>query len=179
MIEASGLSSTSPVRIHVDHSTIQFSAGGVTYNLNVPDADVVFSPTATVATTTFDTTRNIWVTTVPSSLGGGKFLSGLAFRVPVALPKQIDPVTWQAQVRSDTPGVTANWKWAAAVYSSFGTDYTTLGVKPVDDGHASAYQNGDHAGTPENFKTLVIKGATSDGNSPTGSYSAKVAARCP
>jgi hypothetical protein len=34
-----------------------------------------------------------------------------------------------------------------------------LGVKPVDDNKASIYQNSDHAGTPENFKTFATGGA--------------------
>ena len=35
-------------------------------------------------------------------------------------------------VPMDAPGVTVSWKWAAAVYTSFSTDYNALGVKPVD-----------------------------------------------
>jgi len=38
---------------------------------------------------------------------------------------------------------------------------------------ASIYKNSDHAGTPENFKTFVVGGATGGGGSNfTGSYSA-------
>jgi len=45
-------------------------------------------------------------------------------------------------------------------------------VKPVDDNRASAYQNSDHAGTPENFTPYVVGGATGGGGSNfTGSYS--------
>ena len=35
------------------------------------------------------------------------------------------------------PGLNVQWKWAAAVYTSFSTDYNLLGVKPVDDNKAS------------------------------------------
>ena len=38
------------------------------------------------------------------------------------------------------------------MYDKFSTNYSSLGVKPVDDNKASQYQNSDHAGTPENFK---------------------------
>src|SRR5207245_1148813 len=75
----------------------------------------------------------------------------------------INPVTWQGQFSSDTPGVRIMWKWAAAVYTSFSTDYNTLGVKPVDDNAASVYQNADHAGTPEHFKEFVTGGARGGG----------------
>jgi hypothetical protein len=48
-----------------------------------------------------------------------------------------------------------------------------LGVKPVDDPHASPYANSDHAGTPEAFRQWVTGGATGGGGSNfTGSYSA-------
>jgi hypothetical protein len=66
------------------------------------------------------------------------------------------------------------WQWAASVYDNpnFGTDYNALGVKPVDDNHASAYLNSDHAGTPEYFKSDVTGGARGGGGSNfTGSYS--------
>ena len=73
---------------------------------------------------------------------------------------------------SDTPGVSVQWKWAAAVYTNFSADYNALGVKPVDDNRASQYRNSDHAGTPENFKAYVIGGARGGGGSNyTGSLS--------
>jgi hypothetical protein len=59
-----------------------------------------------------------------------------------------------------------------AVYTSFSTDYTKLGVKPVDDNQASSYKNSDYAGTPESFTAYVTGGATGGGGSNyTGSYS--------
>jgi hypothetical protein len=81
-------------------------------------------------------------------------------------------VTWSGTFVSDTAGVQVKWKWAAAAYSNFSNNYNLLGVKPVDDNHASQYQNSDHAGTPENFKAYVIGGARGGGGSNyTGSYS--------
>jgi hypothetical protein len=66
-----------------------------------------------------------------------------------------------------------NWQWAASVYTSFSSDYNDLGVKPVDDNKASEWQNSDHAGTPENYKSFVVGGATGGGGANyTGSYSA-------
>src|SRR5205823_2588683 len=69
------------------------------------------------------------------------------------------------------------WKWAAAVYSQLSSNWNTLGVKPVDDNSASAYQNSDHAGTPENYKAYVTGGATGGGGSNwTGGYSGTASA---
>jgi hypothetical protein len=105
-------------------------------------------------------------------LAGNTFLSGLGYTVPSNIPGGLKNLTWSGTVYTDSPGVTFQWKWAAAVYNSFGSDYDLLGVKPVDDNHASTYHNSDHAGTPENFKSFVIGGATGGGGSNyTGGYS--------
>ena len=128
----------------------------------MPDATVTFDPTATSATTTFS--GGMWVTRAPSSgLAGNTFLSGLSYQVPANLPGGITNVTWSGTVTIDTPGVSLNWQWAAAVYRTFSSNYNVLGVKPVDDGTASQYQNSDHAGTPESFKAFVTGGATGGG----------------
>jgi len=164
----------SPVKVFLTNSTIQFVAGSTPYNLRVPNATITFSPSVTSATTTFDSGTNTWLTTVPSSgLAGNTFLDALAFLVPGGgLPGGIKGVTWQGSFACDTPGISVNWKWAAAVYTSFGTDYNADGIKPVDDNKASVYKNSDHAGTPENFKSFVIGGATGGGGSNfTGGYS--------
>jgi hypothetical protein len=169
VMKVSGLGS-GPTTINIDNATIQFSAGGTNYNLSVPPAAVTFSRTATSATTSFDGTR--WVTVVPSGIGGNTFLAGLSFPVPVNLPGGITPVTWSGSFTTDTPGVSVNWQWAAAVYKCFSTSYASLGVKPVDSNSASIYKNSDHAGTPENFPSCLIGGARGGGGSNfTGSYS--------
>ncbi len=173
----SGVGST-PVTINFTNQTIQFTADSVTYTLNVPDGQVTFDPAATLATTVFNTATNTWETVTPTGLGGNTFLSGLAFQVPVDFPGGINPVTWSGQFTSSA-GVSINWQWAAAVYTTFSTDNNALGVKPVDDNMASVYQNADHAGTPENFKAFVTGGARGGGGSNfTGSLSATQSVTC-
>jgi len=155
--------------------SIEFSVDGTVYVMSVPSALVTFSPFVTVATTAF--TNGQWVTTVPlSGLAGNVFLDGFALQAPQpnGFPGGIQPVTWQGMFVSATPGITVQWQWAAAVYgnSLFGANYNLLGVKPVDDNHASIYQNSDHAGTPESFESYVVGGARGGGGSNfTGSYS--------
>src|SRR6185312_8647871 len=147
----------SPVRIFLRSATIQFTAAGNSYSVSVPDALITFSSNTTSASTVFDPNKNEWITTVPST----------------GLPGSISSVTWSGTFYSDTSGVSINWQWAAAVYTSFGSDYRTLGVKPVDDDSASQYHNSDHAGTPENYKSFVTAGATGGGGTNfTGSYGA-------
>jgi hypothetical protein len=174
VLKVSGLGS-SPVTLHFTSQVVTFAANGTTYSLAAPDSVLTFSPTATAATTTFDSSSNSWVTTLPSSFGGNAFLGGLAFPVTTALPGGINPVTWQGRFWSDSPGVSVNWQWAAAVYTSFSTNYAALDVKPVDDPQLSVYKNSDHAGTPEAFRSAVIGGSRGGGGSNfTGSYSATV-----
>jgi len=177
--KVSGLSA-SPVTVFVTHATITFTANGKTYLLTVPDSEITFSTSTTLATTSFEVlSKEIgsplgWDTDLPfSGLAGNDFLAAVTFKVPASgLPGGIKNVIWQATFSSNTSGLTVNWQWGAAVYTNFGTDYNSLGVKPVDDNKASQYKNSDHAGTSENFKSFVIGGATGGGGSNfTGSYS--------
>ena len=160
-----------PTTIGFDGATIQFRANGAKYDLKVPNTRITFSPTATPATTTFDTATQTWITIVPLNLDGNVFLSGLAFPVSTDLPNFIRLVSWKGSFTTDTPGVTIQWKWAAAVYTNFSSDPNELGVKPVDDSRASQYPNADNAGTPENFAGYVTGGALGRGfTNYTGSY---------
>jgi len=164
-----------PVTIFVRNSMITFTANATNYNIPVPDADIVFNPAATTATTTF---TGGWQTSAPSKgLAGNTLLDAVQFLVPSGgLPGGIKNVTWTASFSTDTAGVSLQWQWGSAVYSAFDTSYNALGVKPVDDNKASVYQNSDHAGTPENFKSSLTGGAMGGGGSNfTGSYSGTVA----
>jgi hypothetical protein len=171
VLKPSGLGA-GKVTIKFINQQITFTSNGVPYTLNVPDAVIVFDPAATTASTSFFGGQ--WHTTVPTGLSGNTFLSGFSFPVPVNMPGGTNPVTWCGKFQSDTPGVTVNWQWAAAVYNStFGSDLSVLGVKPVDDNKASIYKNSDHAGVPENKKGAgPLGGARGGGGSNwTGSYS--------
>jgi hypothetical protein len=164
---------SSPVTLNITNQKITFTANGTPYNLSVPDTVLTLTPGATSAATVFNSGSGAWNTNVPAQFSGNVFLGGLTFRATAGLPGGVNPVSWQASFSSDTAGIKVNWQWAAAVYSQFSSDPGTLGVKPVDDNHLSAYQNSDHAGTPENFKAFVLGGARGGGGSNfTGSYSA-------
>ena len=181
VLKASGLGGT-PVTIFVRKSTITFSANGTNYTVPAPDANITFSPSATAATITFSQTKNQWQLTVPSTgLAGNVLLNAAEYLVPQGgLPGGIKNVTWQANFSTDTAGISMQWQWAAAVFSSFSTNYSAIGVKPVDDNKASQYQNSDHAGTPESYEAYVVGGATGGGGSNyTGSYSGTVSLALP
>jgi hypothetical protein len=153
-----------PVTIQFTNQTITFTAGGTNYNVTVPNSVVTFTPGTTAASTSYSAATNTWTTALPGNLAGNEFLGGVALALPSGLPGGITNVSWQGLMQSDTLNFQVQWHWGAAVYTQFATDYTTLGVKPCDDPHASVYQNGDHAGTPEAFKADLTAGATGDGN---------------
>ncbi len=171
--KVSGGDRSNPIHMMVTNAKIQFTAGGVDYDLPVPDAIITISPSATQASTAFNTDRNRLETTVPASYTGNIFLAGLSYQVPAGgLPGGITPVTWSGDFSTDTPGVKVDWKWAAAVYTQFDSNLDALGIKPIDGDKLNPYQNSDHAGTPENFKSSVTGGARGGGGSNwTGSYS--------
>jgi hypothetical protein len=183
VLSPTGLSTTNPTSIFVTDASIQFTANGTNYNVDVPDSTIIYSPTATLATTTFDPGTNTWTTVIPLSVAGkNAFMQGVAFPVPAGgLPGGIKGVTWTGQFSTNLPGVNVQWQWAAAVYTQFSTNHAALGVKPTDDNQASQYKNSDHAGTPENFKPFVTGGATGGGGSNfTGSYTSTASvAPCP
>ncbi len=161
-----------PVTITVTEATIQFTADGTPYTLHVPSAVMTFDPQADLATTAYNYVTDTWESNYPFALSGNRFMSGAALNVPVDFPGGIKDVTWSGDFYSTAPGVEVEWKWAAAVYTEFSTDYNGLGVKVTDDTHGDIYANSHHAGTPENFRSFVVGGARGGGGSNwTGSLS--------
>jgi hypothetical protein len=115
---------------------------------------------------------------VPVAFGDDIFLSGAGFLVPASGIPNIsgNNASWTGQFYSDQPGVSVQWKWAVAAYTTNMTALNTLGVKSI---HSiildCAYLNGDQAGTPENKKSFLTSGGSGGGGSNyTGSYSGTV-----
>lgn len=176
-VTAKGIPSTGAT-IFFQNSTIHYG----TTTLVVPNAQITFSPSTTCATTTFNTATNTWITTVPISGSDEILLSGLPYKLTDSLAGGTNPVTWTGTFTSKTAGITVNWKWGAAVYTTFSSDYNLLNIKPTH-GASCSYNNSDHAGTPEGtdptsgqlFKSFVTGGARGGGGSNfTGSWSGTV-----
>jgi len=178
---------SSPVNVWVGGQTISFVADGTQYSVNVPNTTLTVTPGSSSATATYDSGTNAWSIAVPTksggllggllggSTGGNAFLDGAVFQASNGLPGGIQNVTWQATFTTDTPGVSVNWQWSAAVYSTFSSNPSALGVKAMDgSGLLGLLGNTDKAGTPENYKSYVTGGAMGNGGSnTTGSYSSK------
>jgi hypothetical protein len=168
-----GLPSSGSTKVYVTNASISFpstlgqctapgtfNATSLQCTLPVPNAVLTFSPTATTASTTWDATNSRWTTLVPTNGGttvqSHTFIDGLAYLVPSSgFPSGIRNATWSAAFSTSTPGISFSWQWGAAIYSSFSNSYPSLGVNPVD--------NADPAGTPENYKSTLVFGATGPG----------------
>jgi hypothetical protein len=164
--------------VYFTDQTITFKAGGVTYTLHPPDSEVIYSTSATKATTLYS---GGFITTVPAGFGDNVFLSGLSFKVPVSFSGGINPVTWSGKI-SGSVAQSLHWQWGAAVYTHFTTNYNSLGIKPTHSTTLDSYHNGDQAGTPENFKAYTTGGARGGGAAnATGSYTGtgSVSTTCP
>jgi hypothetical protein len=186
--KVNGLPNNQKVLLHISDQSITIPKTGsmpAAITIPVPDAYITFDPSATIATTTFDTVNNVWRETFPpSGLAGNIFYGGMAFKVPAAgLPGGIQNVDWTGTFTTDTAGVNLNWQWSAANYSNFTSDYDSIAPKPTDDNQKSIYQNSDHAGTPEGtdpvsgklWKTFVVGGASGGGGGNyTGSGSSTI-----
>src|SRR5947199_402617 len=96
-----------------------------------PSLETLEDRTVPSTVSSFVPTDNDWDVSVPSAGTGNVFMGGVALPVPNGLPGGIKNVTWTAGFWSDTAGITVNWSWAGAAYTSFSTDCNALGVKPV------------------------------------------------
>jgi hypothetical protein len=164
--KVSGVASE-PVTLRVVNQTIEFTSNGIPYSLSVPDTTITLTPGATSAGATYG--PGGWAVSTPGSVSGNVFLSGLGWRVPDGglAGGSVKSITWQGDFTTTAPGVSVNWKWAAAVYKTFSDDPAQLGVKAVDANNLDVYRNSDHAGTPENFKAAVTGGARGGGGRTT------------
>ena len=155
---------------------------------DVPNANITFQ-SGSCASTSYDPVTETWNTTVPLAGSDEIFLSGLA--VPIVSLKGDAKASWEGTFQTNTPGLCVNWKWGAAVYSSFTVinddpytiDYNAATIKAAHNG-ACGINNSDHAGTPQNagIRASLQKGARGDGGTNfTGSLSGgvKVCPVCP
>ena len=164
VVTASGVSS-SGATVNMTNGSITFTSNGTSYTVTVPTFTLIFSTTETDSTVSYSSVTNSWTETVPSTFTGSALLVAVSFPVTSALASAINPVTWTASFTTSQPsGLSLQWAWRAGVYPTFNTDYTQLDVKPVD-ASTILYANSDKPGTPESYKTNVVKGGTGNGGS--------------
>lgn len=161
---------SSGVTARFENAQVTLDLGASTLVVPVPSSTIIASPLVTTPQTVFMDGR--WRTIVPAGYSGNIFLSGVALEVPPGgFPGGISPVTWSGDFSGSNGNLSFQWKWAAAVYTMFPSDYNALGVLPID--------GGGHAGTPVNFGFAVTGGARGGGGSNfTGSYSGTQSNAC-
>ena len=156
------------VTMNITNTVITFTANSQQYILNVPDARIRFDALALTASTQF--VNGKWETVVPRSFTSYIFMTGLSYQVPVNFPGSISNVRWTTNVSIDRTNTSINWRWSAAVYTTFAA-HSGINVKPVSGNTLNPYPNSDRAGTPENFKANLVSGARGTGGTNyTGSY---------
>ena len=163
---------------------IYISGGKITFGsttLTVPDAVISFSTSVNCATTTFDTTNNRWLTTLPLSAAYNAqeiFAAGLAYQLPSNF-QGFSSFTWSADISSTASGIIASWEVGASnwLVSQNGVDFPALSEQPFVPNYNgmevnAAYGNcqlcsgnsQDQAGAPEfQGRSSVFVGAFGSG----------------
>ena len=177
VLQFTGPAPTSNLTISFSGQKLTFTEpGGITFTKGVPKGEVVFSTTATTASTVWDSAIPAWVTTVPLNEYGNVFLSGYSYYVTSAGLPGGTQVNWSGRFTSPECFFQLNWKWTAQVYTQFaGTqtspNYSGIVVQPTDNQWNNGWsqqasnnynhgnQNQGFAGTPENFQQYLTQGA--------------------
>lgn len=176
VLHLTGPSPTSDLTVIFTGQTLTFTPpGGTPFVKHVPKGEVLFSTTATSATTVWNVTDSEWVTTVPVNYHGDVFLSGYSYYVGAGGLPGNTQVNWSGRFVSPDCLFQLSWKWTAAVYTQFaGTqsapDYSGVVVQPTDGnnyyyaahdsyGHQYGNDNNGLAGTPLNFQKYLTQGA--------------------
>ncbi len=178
----------SDFQLTVTGGTITF--GSLT--LNVPDALINFSSSASCAQTTFNTGTNTWQTTIPLSAASKAdeiFIAGLAYELPASFAQNVTNVIWSANISSSAPGIQATWQYGVSNWltsnkgsmfpvlssSPFMPDYNGMAVNPAHNAPwCGGNSGGDHAGAPEfagRQNVLTGGGSGGGGSNWTGSWS--------
>ena len=142
-------------------------ADGSKHSYAVADCDVTFSKSCTTASTTWDSGRNCWVTTVPAGSNlGNVFMSGAAINVASGCNMQGASVTMSVAACTGSAGATTpTWQISASAYDNMNTcngdasaNYSLIGVKSCDNQSSNSYGgcSTDKAGTAGNCENNYV-----------------------
>jgi len=159
------------LRVEMKDSKILFGDGLHNYKITGPDMTLTLTGSDRVRLR-FNPVSKFsaggWDMKAPVNTGGNDFLDDMVWRVPHALPGNIQNVTWSAKFYSRSDVQQMHWQWGGAVYTRLTNNYSRLAVKPLDDQKYPPFNN-DPAGTPERYKGWLTQGATGGGgNNYTG-----------
>ncbi len=131
---------------------VNICSGGKTYTEQAPNCQVVFSNSCSQASTTYNSSTNCWVTTLPAGQNcGNVFLSGLPVQVPSGCDFSNASVTWSIGSSTNNCGTSnLNWQCSASSYNNFDqngngcSNYNNIGVQSCDtsgNGYGSGWDS--------------------------------------
>ena len=106
------------------------------------NAVITFSSSCTQASTTYDSSTNCWVTTLPANCNPGSvFLSGLPYTVPSGSNLNNCNITWSIGSATNNCGASnLSWDFSCSSFNSFDqngcnglTSYNQIGVQSCDN----------------------------------------------
>jgi hypothetical protein len=163
--------------LFITNASVSFPFNGTPTTVALPNSEIIYSGTASSASTTFNTGTNTWITTVPvGTYNTNTFLDGFGWPVPTpGILNNIsgNMVSMTASFSAST-ATSLQWQWAAAAYNTFSSDNNALNVQAQDATN--------HAGTPNAFANpnFVDQGGSGGGSSNfTGSYSSTASVQVP
>ncbi|MFZ0830958.1 MAG: hypothetical protein WAN40_07470 [Thermoplasmata archaeon] len=166
-LELTGAPPTSNLTVVFTGQTLTFTPpGGTPFVKHVPKGEVLFSTTATSASTTWNAKGPDWVTTVPIDFHGNVFLSGYSYYVGSGGLPGNTQVNWSGRFASVDCLFQLSWKWTAQVYTQFAGTQSAPNYSGVDVQATDSYgyhHDNNAAGTPLNFQTYLTQGAMGGG----------------
>jgi hypothetical protein len=149
---------------------------GKTYTYQVPDCKITFDPSCSSASSSFD--GSCWNTTLPCNGDDEILLSacGIPWNSDFVGCKN---VCWTANFCSDYSGFNCNWQWGASCYKNDLSDCSSANPKPCHTTYCQGFSSGDHACTPQNYKSYCVAGGTgSGGSSYCGNWTSSASVTC-
>jgi hypothetical protein len=158
---------------------VSFVLNGISYPM--PEGQVTFDPAAPLtSTTTYDAFNGRWRTTInPGSISDENFVVGVVLPVDAAIARG-GQATVRFTTETSNSDVSFSWKWSAAAYTYWSSDWNAALIQPY---HGTGPTGSQHADTPDNtqIQGSLIQGPRGGGGSNyTGSWSASYnVAACP
>ena len=163
-----GISTTTASRVRV--TGVSFVLNGISYPM--PDGLVTFDPAApSVSTTMYEALKKRWSTTInPGFISDENFFVGTAIPVDISITGG-GKATIRFTTQTDDPDMSFAWKWSAAAFTYWPSDWNAALIQPY---HGNGPTGSQHADTPDNrdVQKSLIQGPRGGGGSNfTGGWS--------
>jgi hypothetical protein len=159
---------TQPITIQITNATLTITTKGVTEQFKVPDSTILFDPTVTKASSTFDPVNNVWNIVLPlSAAGGSTFAAGFNIPIPdMGMQQGNTTLSWNADYSANRGQGTVSLDWTAGgtIYKSFNSNLNSDGVLLMAQPNLAA-------GTPVTQEGGLTAGSNGDRTQYVGNQS--------